>query len=38
MQSNYHAPVQKFGINLKLEHIFALLSQQFFYVKFVLKK
>lgn len=32
MQSEYCAPVQKFGIDLKLEHTFALLSQQFFYL------
>lgn len=32
MQSNY-APVQKFGINLKLEHTFALLSQRFFFLR-----
>lgn len=28
MQSNYRAPVQKFGINFKLEHTFAFLFQQ----------
>lgn len=28
MQKNFCAPVQKYSINLKLEHTFALLSQQ----------